>query len=200
MRIPSVPVRRPYLPGRREDRQLSGCFDRFLPKRCPVTVAEDARTGDPRPYTSPEAEESRSCRSSSTRRPAALTGEFAHLMEGGERDINGAVRTLRSSPLKCPRICQAETWSALDIVKRRREQKFGRVSASSASVTAIHCPRADGNGLSVFREHGSIQIFLASHSRSFDHRRFDRPPLIAIARAFRCPTRTTRRLPRVTPV
>jgi len=31
-----------------------------------------------------------------------LTGEFAHLMEGGERDINGAVRTLRSSPREMP--------------------------------------------------------------------------------------------------
>jgi hypothetical protein len=40
----------------------------------------------------------------------------------------------------------------------------------------------------------------ASHSRSFDHRFSVLAPLIAIASAFRCPTRTTRRLPRVTPV
>ena len=46
----------------------------------------------------------------------------------------------------------------LDTVKRRREQKFARVSASSASVTAIHCPLADGNRLSIFREHGRIEI------------------------------------------
>ena len=39
-----------------------------------------------------------------------------------------------------------------------------------------------------------------SHSRSFDHRRLARLPLTAIASAFRCPTSTTRRLPRVTPV
>jgi hypothetical protein len=30
-----------------------------------------------------------------------------------------------------------------------------------------------------------------SHSRSFDHRRFARLPLTAIASAFRCPTSTT---------
>jgi hypothetical protein len=36
-----------------------------------------------------------------------------------------------------------------------------------------------------------------SDSRSFDHRRRARLPLTAIASAFRCPTRTTRRLPRV---
>ena len=40
----------------------------------------------------------------------------------------------------------------------------------------------------------------ASHSRSFDHRRRARAPLTAIANAFRCPTSTTSRLPRVTPV
>jgi hypothetical protein len=39
-----------------------------------------------------------------------------------------------------------------------------------------------------------------THSRSLDHRRRARPPLIAIASAFRCPTSTTRRLPRVMPV
>ena len=39
-----------------------------------------------------------------------------------------------------------------------------------------------------------------NHSRSFDHRRLARLPLTAMASAFRCPTRTTRRLPRVTPV
>jgi hypothetical protein len=41
----------------------------------------------------------------------------------------------------------------------------------------------------------SLQI---SHSRSFDHRLRARAPLTAIARAFRRPTRTTDRLPRVT--
>jgi len=40
---------------------------------------------------------------------------------------------------------------------------------------------------------------IASHSLSFDHRRFAPPPLTAIASALRCPTRTKRRLPRVTP-
>ena len=39
-----------------------------------------------------------------------------------------------------------------------------------------------------------------SHSRSFDHRRLVCAPFTAIASAFRCPTRTTKRLPRVTPV
>jgi hypothetical protein len=39
----------------------------------------------------------------------------------------------------------------------------------------------------------------ASHSRSFDHRRRARPPLTAIPSAFRCPTSTSNRLPRVTP-
>ena len=39
-----------------------------------------------------------------------------------------------------------------------------------------------------------------SHSRSFDHRGLARPPLTAITSASRCPTKTTRRLPRVTPV
>ena len=41
---------------------------------------------------------------------------------------------------------------------------------------------------------------IASHFRSFDHRRRARPPLTAIASAFRCPTSTTSLLPRVTPV
>ena len=41
---------------------------------------------------------------------------------------------------------------------------------------------------------------LINHSRSFDHRHRVRAPLTAIASAFRCPTSTTRRLPRVTPV
>ena len=40
----------------------------------------------------------------------------------------------------------------------------------------------------------------ASHSLSFDHHLRFRAPLTAIASAFRCPTSTTRRLPRVTPV
>ena len=39
-----------------------------------------------------------------------------------------------------------------------------------------------------------------SHSRSFDHRLRARAPFTAMASAFRCPTRTTRRFPRVTPV
>jgi hypothetical protein len=39
-----------------------------------------------------------------------------------------------------------------------------------------------------------------SHSRSFDHRRRTRLPLTAIASALRCPTSTTKRFPRVTPV
>jgi hypothetical protein len=38
-----------------------------------------------------------------------------------------------------------------------------------------------------------------SHSRSFDHRLLAGLPLTAIASAFRCPTSTTRRLPRITP-
>ena len=41
---------------------------------------------------------------------------------------------------------------------------------------------------------------IASHCLSFDHRLRFRAPLTAIASAFRCPTSTTRRLPRVTPV
>ena len=40
----------------------------------------------------------------------------------------------------------------------------------------------------------------ASQPRSLDHRLRVRAPLTAIASAFRCPTRITRRLPRVTPV
>jgi SMP-30/Gluconolactonase/LRE-like region len=40
----------------------------------------------------------------------------------------------------------------------------------------------------------------ASHSRSFDHRLRVCAPLTAIASAFRCPTSTTKRFPRVTPV
>jgi hypothetical protein len=43
-------------------------------------------------------------------------------------------------------------------------------------------------------------IHTTSHSRSFDHRLRARAPLTAIANAFRCPTSTTKRLPRVTPV
>jgi hypothetical protein len=39
-----------------------------------------------------------------------------------------------------------------------------------------------------------------SHSRSFDQRRCEPAFLTAMASALRCPTRTTRRLPRVTPV
>jgi hypothetical protein len=39
-----------------------------------------------------------------------------------------------------------------------------------------------------------------SHSFSFDHRRRARAPFTAIASAFRCPTSTTSRFPRVTPV
>ena len=39
-----------------------------------------------------------------------------------------------------------------------------------------------------------------SHSPSFDQRFRALAPLIAIASAFRCPTSTTSRLPRVTPV
>jgi hypothetical protein len=47
---------------------------------------------------------------------------------------------------------------------------------------------------------GLAYALSASHSLSFDHRLRARAPLTAIASAFRCPTRTTRRLPRVTPV
>jgi hypothetical protein len=41
---------------------------------------------------------------------------------------------------------------------------------------------------------------VTSHSRSLDQRRRPLPFLTAIASAFRCPTSTTSRLPRVTPV
>ena len=44
------------------------------------------------------------------------------------------------------------------------------------------------------------QILAASHSLSFDHRRRPDTLRAAIATAFFCPTNTTRRLPRVTPV
>ena len=46
----------------------------------------------------------------------------------------------------------------------------------------------------------AVDHIRASHCRSFDHRCRVRAPLTAIASAFRCPTSTTRRLPRVTPV
>ena len=45
-----------------------------------------------------------------------------------------------------------------------------------------------------------IGSLVPSHSLSFDQRQSDWPPRTAIPTALRCPTITTRRLPRVTPV
>jgi hypothetical protein len=47
---------------------------------------------------------------------------------------------------------------------------------------------------------GLTYALSASHSLSFDQRLSFCVPLTAIASAFRCPTSTTRRFPRVTPV
>jgi len=54
--------------------------------------------------------------------------------------------------------------------------------------------------LTVYRDISANHTHIASHSRSFDRRGLARPPLTAVARAFRCPTSTTSRSSRVTPV
>jgi len=46
----------------------------------------------------------------------------------------------------------------------------------------------------------ACHLLTVNHSRSFVHRRFIVPPRTAMPMAFFCPTSTTRRLPRVTPV
>jgi len=51
--------------------------------------------------------------------------------------------------------------------------------------------------LTVYRAISANHTQIASHSRSFDHRRRARPPLTAIASDFRCPTSTTSRFLRV---
>jgi len=87
--------------------------------------------------------------------------------------------------------------------------KWIRTCMGLFPVKSTHCwserdsnlgsPQATHPGL--HPAHGiSVVAARPSHSPSFDQRLRVRAPLTAIARALRCPRRTTKRLPRVTPV
>ena len=79
-----------------------------------------------------------------------------------------------------------EAVRGVDLIVVTIPQKNIKSSATMAQLATPICRDKEGSG--------------RSHSCSFDHRRRPETFRTAMATAFFCPTNTTRRLPRVTPV